>query len=361
MRAEIVINKDIKLISTKDEFGYSDVLETFDKAKFIRIITFNISKESDILINKLDELPEEKDVILVTNIPGRFKRYTSQYARSKAKTTINNYIERLNPENYYANLSVFFNFENHSKIIMSDKVAYIGSSNFSDESSCNSECGILIRDKNVINEIDKIFIQMQIEEAIPYYSSKYTRVFMNIANLLNKVELYYEDYYWSFFQDSGHPHIYKEDVFRGTDAELSPTLVEEIETLVYEIEETILEFNEEEIYQDVFEELDLSICEDVKEYFGSESDLEMFSRFDVMEKTNELFEKYQLNGDPDEVDYYAQKASDDAAEMHWELIDEIYEVALEGRVVLENLVEFLSDLLNMLEERKEVNQIVDNT
>ncbi|NSB14126.1 hypothetical protein [Clostridium beijerinckii] len=85
MKNEIIINENVKLVMTKDEFGYSEVLETLDSAKFVRIITYNISKESDTLINKLEEFSENKDVIIVTNIPGRFEEYTSYYAKGRAK------------------------------------------------------------------------------------------------------------------------------------------------------------------------------------------------------------------------------------------------------------------------------------
>lgn len=44
MRYEININDNVKLVMTKDEFAYSEVLETLDQAKFIRIVTYNISK-----------------------------------------------------------------------------------------------------------------------------------------------------------------------------------------------------------------------------------------------------------------------------------------------------------------------------
>lgn len=190
MKNEIIINENVKLVMTKDEFGYSEVLETLDSAKFVRIITYNISKESDTLINKLEEFSENKDVIIVTNIPGRFEEYTSYYAKGRAKKTINNYIEKLNPENYDASIKTFFNFDNHSKIIMTNTMAYIGSANFSDESKNNNECGVLIKDERIITEINSVFVQMQIDEAIPYYSSEYTKVFVMIANLLTQAEIY---------------------------------------------------------------------------------------------------------------------------------------------------------------------------
>lgn len=138
MRSEISINSEVKLVMTKDEFGYSEILDTMKESTFVRVITYNISKESESLINILESFEDDKDVIIITNIPNRFKRYTSSYAKGRAKQTISTYIERLNPDNYDANIRTFLNFGNHSKIIMTDKMAYIGSANFSDESKSNN-------------------------------------------------------------------------------------------------------------------------------------------------------------------------------------------------------------------------------
>ncbi|OOM79673.1 hypothetical protein CLPUN_16230 [Clostridium puniceum] len=361
MKNEIIINENVKLVMTRDEFGYSEVLETLDSAKFVRIITYNISKESDTLLNKLEEFSENKDVIIVTNIPGRFEKYTSTYAKGRAKKTIDNYIEKLNPETYDASIKIFFNFGNHSKIIMTNTMAYIGSANFSDESKNNNECGVLIKDERIVNEINSVFVQMQIDEAIPYYSSEYTKIFVMITNLLTQAEIYYEDYYWSFFEDSGHPHRYKGDVYRRFNADLSPILVEKIESFSYEIEEVISDLNDSEIYEDIFGELDLRICEEIREWFGVDSELEVFSRFDVQDKTEELFQEYQLNGDYENIDEYAQMACDDANQIQFDLIDEIYQTSLDGMAVLKRLNEFLSNLLKELEYKKEVNKAVDNT
>ncbi len=361
MRYEIIINNDTKLVMTKEEFGYTDVLETLEQAKFIRIVTYNISKESDILINKLELFPEDKDIIIITNVPGRFQRYTNLYARRRAKQTIDNYIERLNPNNYNANMRTFFNFGNHSKIIMTDKIAYIGSANFSDESKNNNECGVLIKDKLVIDEINSQFIKMLIDDSISYYSSKYTKVFVTMTNLLTRAELYFEDYYWGFFADSGHPHHGRGDEYRSFNASLSPVLVEKIESLSYEIEETISDFNNHEIYPEIFENLDLNLCEEMKEWFGTDSQLEEFSRFNVQEKTNELFEEYLLDGDPDSIDDYAQIAFNNAGEENMNLADEIYDTALHGMGILKRLIEFLINIIKELESNKEVNKSIDNT
>lgn len=361
MRSEININNEVKLVMTKNEFGYSEVLDTMNKAKFVRVVTYNISKESEDLVSILEDFEDDKDVIIITNIPNRFKIYTSSYAKGRAKQSINNYIEKLNPDNYNANIRTFFNFGNHSKIIMTDKMAYIGSANFSDESKRNNECGIIITDSRVINEINDVFIKMQIEESVEYYCSKYMKVFVMIANIVSKVEMYYEEYYWSFFQDSGHQHHGRGDEYRGFDASLSPILVEDIVDLTYEIEEVVKDLNDEKVYTDIFKELDLSICEQIRNYFGIDSELEIFSRFDVEQKTDSIFQKYLEFGNPDNADNYAQYAFDKASEIQISLIDEIYQTSLKGMEILKNLKVFVIDLFNKLEERKEINEVIDNT
>ncbi|OOM23431.1 hypothetical protein CLOBE_41120 [Clostridium beijerinckii] len=244
---------------------------------------------------------------------------------------------------------------------MTNTMAYIGSANFSDESKNNNECGVLIKDERIITEINSVFVQMQIDEAIPYYSSEYTKVFVMIANLLTQAEIYYEDYYWSFFEDSGHPHHGIGDVYRGFNADLSPILVEKIESFSYEIEEVISDLNDTGVYEDIFGELDLSICEEIRDCFSVNSELEVFSRFDVQDKTEELFQEYQLNGDYENIDEYAQMACDDANQIQFDLIDEIYQTSLDGMSVLKRLNEFLSNLLKELEDKKKVNKAVDNT
>lgn len=361
MRSEININNEVKLVMTKDEFGYSEVLDTMNEAKFVRVVTYNISKESENLINILEDFTDDKDVIIITNIPNRFKRYTSSYAKGRAKQSINNYIEKLNPDNYDANIRTFFNFGNHSKIIMTDKMAYIGSANFSDESKCNNECGIIIKDSRIIKEINDVFIKMQIEESVEYYCSTYMKVFVMIANIVSKAEMYYEEYYWSFFQDSGHQHHGRGDEYRGFDASLSPTLVEDIVGLSYEIEEALKYLNDEEIYIDIFEELDVSICEQIRNYFDIDSELEIFSRFDVEQETHNIFQEYLELGNPDYTDDYAQSAIDDAGEIQMNLIDGIYQTSLDGMEILNDLKVFVIDLLNKVEERKEINEAIDNT
>ena len=67
-----------RFISSSEEINYRDVLKDFSKAKIIRILTYNISKNQrfDALLNALKETTAE--VQLITNIPSR-DEYNEDY------------------------------------------------------------------------------------------------------------------------------------------------------------------------------------------------------------------------------------------------------------------------------------------
>lgn len=179
--------------------------------------------------------------------------------------------------------------------------------------------------------------------------------------MLTQAEVYYENYYWSFFADSGHPHHGRGDVYRMVNAELSPITVENIENLTYIIEDSIEALNNDEIYPDIFQTINLDICMEIRCLFEIGSELEQFSRFDSKEKTQELFQKYLLEGDPELLNEYAQTAVDNTGAINMDLADTIYETALVGQDKLKKLCEFLVDLLKKVEDQRELNEAIDNT
>lgn len=82
-------------------------MKTLDDAEFVRVVTYNITHESSVLLDKIEKFKDDKDVIIVTNIPGRFKNYTNLYARNRAKKTIEKYIDQLDPEGLRQKLEHF--------------------------------------------------------------------------------------------------------------------------------------------------------------------------------------------------------------------------------------------------------------
>lgn len=163
MSYDTIIAKDVELVLTNSEYGFKEVLNSFPKSSQITIITYSIH---DDLLSLLYELDESTEVTIVTNIPPRFETYKSNSQKSKAKILINLYKNLINSSKFNPFTTTFFNFNNHSKIILSDSVAYIGSQNYYGLSSW--ECGTLIRSESTINQIKYRFIDKILENSIPY-------------------------------------------------------------------------------------------------------------------------------------------------------------------------------------------------
>ena len=84
--------------------------------------------------------------------------------RDRARQTINGYLDALNPSNFATRIQTFFNFDNHCKLVATEALAYIGSANFSDESSDNWEAGFLIEGRELVEGVvDLIFNEVKVE------------------------------------------------------------------------------------------------------------------------------------------------------------------------------------------------------
>ncbi len=166
MKEKVIITENIEIIYTNDgEFGFEEVLNDFEKAKKIYIITYNISKFQKYLLNYLKKSNEDSEIILVTNIPGRFESYGAGYAK-KAKEVIESYKSQLNRKGYKGKLTWYYNVKNHSKIIGTENILYVGSQNFSDESKNNHEVGTIIKNKEIINNIINDIIVNIIDDSL---------------------------------------------------------------------------------------------------------------------------------------------------------------------------------------------------
>lgn len=181
-----------EFVCGKDSLNYQAVLDDFENAKQIRILTYNISKKnySNILIDRLKKVPEATDVQIITNIPSRYQNYFNSYAGDKARAVYRQnftaYLDKLNPENFQSNPYVGFNFANHAKIIGTDNIVYIGSANYSDESKDNIESGTLIRDKEFIQRLyDEVFPDIM-DASTPYFEDDFNIFRLFVISMENK-------------------------------------------------------------------------------------------------------------------------------------------------------------------------------
>lgn len=165
--------ENAKMVLTKNEYGFQEVLDDFENAKSIAIVTYNISTKHDHLLRSLREAGNSAKIKIVTNIPSRWDTYYGEKYKELAKKNIELYLAKLDPASFGSNYSLFFDFSNHGKIVATENIAYIGSSNFSDESKHNMEIGIIIRDAVFINYLMSDLIPEIEENATPYYEYNY--------------------------------------------------------------------------------------------------------------------------------------------------------------------------------------------
>lgn len=71
---------------------------------------------------------------------------------STASSNIEIYISILNPDNFPGQFTPYFNFHNHAKLIGTENIVYIGSANYSNESADSIDTGVMIEDKDFIQE-----------------------------------------------------------------------------------------------------------------------------------------------------------------------------------------------------------------
>lgn len=154
-------------------YGFKEVLDDFTNAKYVRIATFNITepKKYDYLLDTIYKLDENKDIKLIVNLP------------DKSIEKIEKYLKLLDPLNFKGRPQISINIHNHSKIIGTENLVYIGSQNFSYGSRNNYEAGVVIKDKEVVEKIFKSFDEI-FNNGI-YYGSDQVK---KIISIIYKVE-----------------------------------------------------------------------------------------------------------------------------------------------------------------------------
>ena len=139
------------------EYNYKELLEVLEKGNIdedVFISTYNLSFNNSSLIDSLKKM--QSRVKIITNIPGRFENYTTDSSREKAKKKIEYYFNVFKDDSEIIHL---INLGLHGKMILiGNKIGYIGSANFSDESSNSIEIGVIIKDSNILKQMKEKFI-----------------------------------------------------------------------------------------------------------------------------------------------------------------------------------------------------------
>lgn len=152
-RREVQLAPGTTILITKNEHGPQRIYELLPTARRAFIVTYNLPKPGGALLDALEHATQLETLRLVTNIPNWWESYWSYDAKMRAREAIQSSIGKLNILAQRHGAEIYFTRTNHSKIYVLDDVAYVGSSNFSDESANNVEAGVLIENQDEVDEL----------------------------------------------------------------------------------------------------------------------------------------------------------------------------------------------------------------
>lgn len=356
-----------KFVYTKDELGYQEVLDDFRNSRNITIITFNISLNKSDLITCLKQAPVSSEIKIVTNIPQRWNTYRDQHFKSLAAKQIKLYLTKLKPESIGGKVSTFFNFNNHGKIIMTDRLAYIGSENYTEESAKNFEFGVIVEDKDFIKFLtDEVMPDVE-KNSTPYYSFKHMPLILKMEMAISALfssrnELFDEIYLWD-----GHrgrtTYIYN----TGYDL-LSWSVLESIEFLMNDIDDIIDELLANidnngisdiiSKYKDKLTIISTSYSQKIQ--LESVCDLANFSHENY--SLDLLQEKYAMEADEEHLEECIQKCEDAA----WDKLELLCNDAKEDldRVIsdIDKYIKTMNNCAELFQKNdRVVNPAIDNS
>lgn len=362
-----------KFVYTKNELGYQEVLDHFDSASEITIITFNISEKKDALVKALRTAGSHCKINVITNIPSRWEKYYGDSFRDKARQKINLYLSKLKPENLGIKPAIFFDFSNHGKIIMTDTIVYVGSANYSEESVNNTEFGFVSSDQDFIEFINAEVLSEIQASAIPYYEYDYTVLLLEANVALSAVfnarnELYEEVYrYHDDIDGQWYYYVKFEATLTVQSLDSIYQITNEackVASEIYNAIDNITSGEEDETIaaNDVYEEL-LDICSRIEEIRGLDTLIEL-SEFDSEEFINQqLQDEYAMEAYEDNLESCIDSASDDAMNKVWDLTQaakkDIDELISEVDKFSEKYSLFIENLRSR--EIKKISSKIDNT
>lgn len=156
----------VEALLSYEELAFNELLDALLEADRVFVSTFNLDAT---MLDALRVCPDEANVQLVTNIPNRFERYTKESARGRAQRTIPIYKKLVRRERFECNLRAYFNYSNHSKMILVDTtVGFMGSANFSSGSVWNFEAGIVCRDAAILAQWWDSFVPRLLADSLAY-------------------------------------------------------------------------------------------------------------------------------------------------------------------------------------------------
>jgi tetratricopeptide (TPR) repeat protein len=364
----------------KRDFTYQRVLDDFPNTKFIGILTFNISPKADseLLRALKTACTNGTNAVLVTNVPKRYPSYFGVKYEYPAKENILLYKRQLDPRKFGLRLSPYFTFKNHAKVVVTDNLIYLGSSNYSDESQDNLECGMVSSDKALIEYVkDTLFPEVQ-SHAVPYYRDNFAVAIANLEDLIAICKQAKDTLFDAAYEPwSDYDTNFEEKwIYRTTDSGITVSFLRHFQEVFQKFEDALNvidsildeywdmdELPEQvEILRQIFDEYQ-TVYDDFNDDISTLFDgLEDLARYDVDEEANrKIVEDYSMEAYDERLNYYAQKAFQEASDEFEELIKESEETVKDLLTKLDEMVSYFNGLSDALSQLLQVNSKIDNT
>lgn len=375
MRKEFV-TQDAKFVYSKDDLGYQEVLDDFKTTSTITIVTYNLSNDNDdLLISAVRAASEHCSINIITNIPSRWETYYTANARNRAKKQIGLYLSKLSSETFRKDSSIFFDFSNHGKIIMTDSVVYIGSANYSSGSASHTEFGFISRGPKFIQYITSEVIPSMKNSALPYYEYDYTALLIEanvaLASIYN-IENELHDTVYSWYSNTNGEGFYYND----SEASLTEEILDKVLRVIRnscevsrELYDALVVINRDDKYET---ETDWAndICDELRsiyskiEQLSCSDELYNLSKFKIAEYVNQKLQtEYEMIAYEENLDSCIESASGDAMNVVYNLTQAAKPNIDELLKKIERFRNEFSSFLKIfqMKETRKVNRRIDNT
>lgn len=348
----------IELVSSIDELNYQEVIKDFPNAEFIFITTYNISEKKNNLLNLIKEASSHAEVHVITNIPKRFEEYYGYHYQKNAKKSIENYTKKLNPNNF-DNFSNFFHLENHSKIILTNNIAYIGSANFSEESKKSRETGILILDSSMIQNIIDHLIPILKEESIQFFDDKLNQKIITFSVFASELKATIEIINEGLYSYVGYP-IEDTKVYCSWNPHLPTNFASDLFDTLINIEEELDEIRK---VKGLHTNYILSVNKSLKtaqKLCDDRTPIQKLSQFNPQDVAMDLMQE-ELLITYDNIDKAAEIASNKAYQKFEQLAESAEQSVEELLTSLNNLLNDIGTIISELKSLVTQQETIDNT
>lgn len=198
-------NGHYNVLLNRGTYGFEEVMKTFEDSEEIYIITYSIHKE---LLERLYKLNGKQKIIIVTNDPS-----VSIFNKDDKMVVKNDILHRIyehviSSQKFNVDTATYFNYSNHSKIVMTDKLAYIGSQNFYGATSF--ETGVILSAPKSLEEIKNKIVDEIVSHSNPYSISRDLYQLSDIIELDKDVQRLFEEPLVEASHDSRENNAYRD-------------------------------------------------------------------------------------------------------------------------------------------------------